>query len=170
MLRLRPILLCLVVCISCGCAGYKLGPTNGTAAGDKTIQVGPFSNQSFQPRLGDELTAAVRRAIQLDGTYRLASHGTADVTVEGTILQYARRELSLVPEDVLSVRDFQVIAVAQIRAVENGTGKVLADQRVTGAALVRVGSDLASAERQAMPLLAEDMAKRIKDLVVDGAW
>jgi hypothetical protein len=31
-------------------------------------------------------------------------------------------------------------------------------------------ADLASAERQAVPLMAEDLARRFKTLLVDGTW
>lgn len=34
-----------------GCAGYTLGPSNGLAAGDKKIQITPFLNHTYQPRL-----------------------------------------------------------------------------------------------------------------------
>jgi len=33
-----------------------------------------------------------------------------------------------------------------------------------------VGSDLADAERQALPLLAQDMARNITELLTEGAW
>ena len=36
--------------------------------------------------------------------------------------------------------------------------------------LVQAGSDLTSAERQALPVLAEDMARRITGMLVDGTW
>ena len=36
--------------------------------------------------------------------------------------------------------------------------------------LVRVGSDLTSAERQALPVLAEDLARNITSILVDGSW
>ena len=54
--------------------------------------------------------------------------------------------------------------------LDRTSGKVLFDQPVTGYTLVRVGSDLTSAERQALPLLAGDLAKRVTSLLVDGTW
>jgi hypothetical protein len=36
--------------------------------------------------------------------------------------------------------------------------------------LIRVGSDLTSAERQALPLLAADLARNITALLADGTW
>jgi hypothetical protein len=168
--RVCRFLICLVACIAAGCAGYQVGPTNGRMAGDRTVEISPFSNQTFEPRLGDALTAALRRDIQRDGTYRLSTHGKADVVVTGTITDFIRRQLSLAPQDALTVLDYQLVAVAQVKAVEVGSGNVLFDQRIRGSTLVRVGSDLASAERQATPLLADDLAKRICDLIVDGTW
>jgi hypothetical protein len=55
-------------------------------------------------------------------------------------------------------------------ARERVSGKVLFEREVHGATLMRVGSDLASAERQALPLLATDLARHITSLLVDGGW
>ena len=43
-----------------GCAGYHLGPVNGAVAGEKSVEVLPFNNQTLQPRLGDAVTQALR--------------------------------------------------------------------------------------------------------------
>ncbi len=160
---------CLVLLMLSGCAGYKLGPTNGLEAGAKTVQLDPFANQTLEPRLGDAVTAAVRKNLQHDGTYRLSTHGEADVIVQGTITRYVRHELSFVPNDVLTVRDFRVTATAQVILRDVSTGKV-STHLLTGYTLVRVGSDLTSAERQALPLLADDLAKKVTALLVDGSW
>ena len=48
-----------VALLSNGCAGYRLGPTNGLAAGEKSIQIIPFANQTMEPRLGDAVTIQV---------------------------------------------------------------------------------------------------------------
>jgi len=47
---------------------------------------------------------------------------------------------------------------------------VLFEQPVTGSTLIRVGTDLASSERQALPLLAGDLARNVAALLVDGSW
>ena len=39
-----------------------------------------------------------------------------------------------------------------------------------GYTLVRIGSDLTSTERQALPLLAGELAKRVTALLADGNW
>ena len=154
----------------CGCAGYKLGPSNGLAAGEKSVQIVPFSNQTLEPRLGDAVTSAIRKELQHDGTYHLATREAGDIVVTGAVTRYHRFELSFLPGDVLTVRDYRVSLTAQVTARERGTGKVLFDRPVTGSTLVRVGSDLTSAERQALPLLAADLAKNAAALLADGGW
>ena len=164
------ILSALLAFALCGCAGYRLGPTNGETASEKSVEVRPFINQTLEPRLGDAVTAALRRNLQHDGTYRLATHGGADIVVTGVLTRYTRHELSLLPNDVLTAQDYRVNATAQVTARDTTTGRVIFDKPVSGYTLVRVGADLTSAERQALPLLAEELAKNATALLVDGSW
>lgn len=167
---LLPIAASLAVGCLCGCAGYRLGPTNGIAAGTKTLQLKPFLNHTLEPGIGDAVTTACRRSLQQDGTFQLATHGDADVVVNGVVTRYTRRGLSFLSQDVLTVRDFRVAVTVRITARDTVTGRTLLDSPVTGYALVRAGSDLASAERQARPVLAQDVADKVTALLVDGTW
>ncbi len=166
--RLLPLL--GVVALAAGCAGYQLGPSNGQRAGEKTIQVVPFVNRTPEARLGDAVTSAVRKELQRDGTFRLATRESGDVIITGQLTRYERREVSLVPNDVATARDYSLSLTAQVTAKDRSSGKVLFDQPVTSLTLVRVGPDLPSAERQALPLLATEMARRITALAADGSW
>jgi hypothetical protein len=152
-----------------GCAGYTLGPTNGVAAGDKKIQITPFLNHTFQPRLGDSVTTAVRKNIQSDGTYRLATGGDADIVVTGVLSHYIRHELNLGSNDVLTVQTYSVSVSAEVTARDVNAGTTR-NWTNTASTLVRVGSDLPSSERQAMPVLAIELAKHVTDSIVDGTW
>jgi hypothetical protein len=166
-----PFLAVVVTMTLSGCIGYRVGPTNGSAAGQKSLRINPFINQTMEPRLGDAVMTAIRRRLQSDGTYRLATgDGGANIVVEGTITRYDRHALSFVPSDVLTVRDYRVSVTAQVIARDLDSGKVILDRPLTGYTLVRVGSDVTSAERQALPLLGDDLAKKIAALLVDGGW
>lgn len=127
-------------------------------------------NQTLEPRLGDAVTTALRQSLQRDGTYRLATHGNGDVVVAGTVTRYERSGLSYNPKDVLTVLDYRIVVTAHVTARERDTGKTLLDRDVTGYTLVRPGADLTSAERQALPLLAENLAENVSSLLVDGTW
>jgi hypothetical protein len=153
-----------------GCAGYRLGPVNGMTARDKSIQVNPFSNQTQEPRLTDEVTFQLRKELERNGTYQLAtSRDAGDVVVSGVITRYVREALSFQSNN-LTVQDYRVSLTAHVTASDRASGKVLLNQDVTGFTLVRVGNDMVSAERQGLPLLASDLAKRVTALLSEGTW
>jgi len=153
-----------------GCAGYKLGPTNGVSAGARSVQVVPFQNHTVEPRLIDALSTALRRGILQDGTYRLDTQGDGDVILTGIITKFDRQGVSFQPNDIVTVRDYYLTLWVRITAKERGTGKVLVDRDVSGRATIRVGNDQTSAERQAVSTLADDIARKATSLLADGTW
>src|SRR6266478_6417046 len=151
-----------------GCTGYHLGPTNGLRAGERSVQVNPFINQTIEPRLSDALSVSLRKNLQKDGTYRLNTHNEGDIILSGTIVNYDRLQLSFQPTDILTPRQYRVVLTAQVTARERLTGKAVLNRRVTGQSTLFVGADLPSSERQALPLAADDLARNITGLLVDG--
>ena len=130
----------------------------------------PVRDQTLEPRLGEAVTAALRKSLQRDGTYQLATRGDADLIVNGEITRYNRFQMSYQTNDVRIARDFRVTVTAHVTARERSTGAIVLDRVVTGFTPVRAGSDLASSEREALPLLAQDLAKNVATLLVDGTW
>ena len=153
-----------------GCAGYRLGPVNGLTAGEKSVQVSPFVNQTLQPRLTDAVTAQMHKELQRDGTYQLASHNDGDIILSGTLTSYVRTVITLEATDVLTVTDYRLSLTAHVIARERSTGKEILNQSVTGYTLILVGNDLPSAERQGLPLLANDLARNVTALLAEGKW
>ena len=168
--RIKTHCLALALALLSGCVGYQLGPTNGLARLDRTVQVVPFVNQTLEPRLTDALTSQLRKQMQRDGAFHLATHDDGDIVVSGVITHYQRHEMSFAARDTLTVRDLRISMTAQVTARERSTGKLLLDKPVTGYTLIRVGADLPSAERQALPLLAGDLARNVTSLLTDGGW
>jgi hypothetical protein len=154
-----------------GCAGYKLGPTGGVRAGERSIQINPVVNSALEPRLaGTTLSQALRSQIQHDGTFRLDTRGTGDIILNVEIFRYHRRGISYEARDTITAKDYEVAMEARVVATERGTGRQILNKEVKGRTNLRIGSDLTSAERQALPLLAEDVARRITVLLTDGDW
>lgn len=153
-----------------GCAGYHLGPVNGGEAGGKSIAILPFGNQTMQPRLGDVLTQTLREDLQTDGTYHLGSSDASDYILTGVVKSYERLGLNYLNADVITPENYQVKVVVHVTERERATGKLLIDKDVVGYTLVNVGADLASADRQSQPLLAEDLAHNIVALISEGVW
>ena len=160
----------LTALLLAGCASYHLGPTTGLGAGDKTVEILPFNNQTLQPRLGDAITQSLRERVQVDGTYRLATGGPGDVVVTGVVRQYERQGIAYLNTDAVTPENYQISITVHVIARERATGKLLLDKDVKGHTLVNVGSDLASAELQALPLLAEDLSQNIMELLSEGTW
>ena len=160
----------LLLLFSTGCASYQLGPSSGQEAGAQSITLIPFPNQTPEPSLSSFVASAMRRQIQSDGTFTLDTKRQGDIIVTGNIVRYDRVGVSFQPGDIITVRDFELQMTAQIKAVNRRSKTVILDETVTGSTLIRAFNDLASAERQALPLLAEDLARKATDLLVDGEW
>ncbi len=156
--------------LSSGCAGYQLGPTMGRQAGAASIQVNPFANETIEPRLSDAVTRALRERLQQDGTYRLDTHNEADLIVSGNIVKYERMGVTFDPEDIITPRDFQLTMIAHITVQERSSGRVVLARDVMGRSTARLLADLPATERQAIPLVANDLARRAVSLLVDGEW
>ncbi|MBP8258677.1 MAG: hypothetical protein KA118_03325 [Verrucomicrobia bacterium] len=160
----------LAAALLAGCAGYRLGPTAGFAAGARSVQIRPFQNQTLEPRLTEPFTSAMRKRVQQDGTYELRTREDADIIVTGRIIRYERSGVSFQPDDIITLRDYDVEVTVQLEARERATGRVQLDRQLTGRTTVRAGSDPASSERQALPILAEDFARKAVALLADGDW
>ncbi len=172
---MRPVALVPRLCLGlllpglAGCA-YRLGPTNGERAGARSVQVNPFQNKTIEPRLVEAVTFALRKQLQQDGTYHLNTAQAGDIIVTGTIVSFERHSLSFRPRDVVTPRDYRLTITAQVTARERVTGKLLVDRKVSGYSDIRVGPDLVSAEREALPLVAADLARNSTALLTDGSW
>lgn len=152
-----------------GCAGYRLGPTNGLSAGQRSLQINPFLNKTIEARLSDDVTLALRKAVQRDGTFRLATQNDGDIVVNGVITRFDRLAISFTPADVLTAQDFRLRLMAQVITLDRSTG-TMKTNICEGFTLMRVGSDLTSSERQALPLAAAELARNVTAMLADGTW
>ena len=153
-----------------GCAGYRLGPTNPELTGGKSVEIVYFVNRTIEPRLVEAVDQNLRQVIQQDGSLKLNTHGDADIIVTGTLLEFERRVMTVQPKDVINVTDYEVRLKAHVKAIERVSGRVVLDRDVIGRTTEIVGTNLPASERQAVPLLANDLAKNITSLLVEGSW
>ena len=80
---------CAVVtlAVAAGCAQYKVGYT-GLYRGDiYTVYVPVFESESFRRHLGERLTEAVAKEIELKTPYKLAQGFNADTVLYGRIVE-----------------------------------------------------------------------------------
>jgi len=150
-----------------GCAGYRVGPVGQLAY--RSVAVPVFQNDTHQPQLEAPITNALRKRFQADGTLRLEPEPRADVVVRGRITKYGRSALRYVQADVRAVREYRLSITAVIEARVARTGRVvLPPTTLTGEAETFVGSDLQSAEAQAVPLVADDLARQVVGLLAES--
>jgi outer membrane lipopolysaccharide assembly protein LptE/RlpB len=167
---MRPLLLIILALALAGCAGYKLGSTNGLPAGSRSVKVNPFANRTHEPRVTEYLGASLRRQLQQDGTFRLETSDGGDILLTGEIIRFDRTGLSYQTNDVLTPQESTLTLVAHIVARESHSGKVDLDRNVQGRTYIRLGNDQSSAEREAIPMLTDDLARNAISLLVDGNW
>jgi hypothetical protein len=60
--------------------------------------------------------------------------------------------------------------VVHVTARDRMSGKLILDKDVKGHTFVHIGGDLVSSEREALPLLADDLAQNITEMLTDGTW
>jgi hypothetical protein len=167
---MRRLLLLLAAAFLAGCAGYKLGPTNGLPAGSRSVEVRSFVNKTREPRITEYLAASMRKQLQQDGSFRLETSGRGDILITGEITRFDRSGLSYQTNDVLTPQEYTLALVAHVVAINVNTGKTNLDKAVFGRTYIRLGNDQSSAERQAIPLLTDDLARNAVSLLVDGDW
>jgi Lipopolysaccharide-assembly len=153
-----------------GCAGYRLGPVNGETAGAKSLELTPFGNMTIQPRLNDAVNEALRERVQHDGTFRLATDGSGDLVLSGSIDQYTHAGLGYMSRSYATAVNYNVAVTAHITVRERATGKIIFSREVKANTLVNVGTDFASSERQAMPALAANLAQNVLAQLAEGSW
>ena len=157
-------LICLFVF---GCAGYHIGPV--TKRNFNSIAVPVFRNTTLQPQLEAQISNAIIQRLQQDGSLRIESEPRADVVLKGSITKYERQALRSSRTDTGSPREYEISIIVRVEATDRRTGEtVLKSTNVEGKSDVFIGEDQQSAEEQALPLIADDIGKRVAGLLVES--
>jgi hypothetical protein len=151
------------------CAGFasRLGPASTMNV--RSIAVPNFHNKTFEPRISVQVTDAVIKRIQTDGSIRVVSEEAADATLTGDILFWRRAPLLFRSDNTLVAKQYELQIQAHVILTDNRTGKRLMEGDYIGKTQYFFGNDMTQSERQAFPLAADDLARRITDRIVD-AW
>lgn len=149
--------------------GYHIGPVKPYYLRDiQTISVPTFKNSTLQPRIEVLVTSTVIKQFQQDGTFRIVGDDEADATLKGEIISVARRPTRSVRGNVLATTEFGLTMRVRYSLVDR-SGKGLAPSAIaTGTTSFFVGSDVASDERQALPLATEELATSLVSQLSEG--
>ena len=176
--RFAPALLaCGLLLGLAGCAGYHLGPVAKLTY--STVSVPMFRNKTVLPQMEAQITNGIIRRLQEDGSVKITSRDEADVVVLGEITKYHRTVLRTDKTDLKTLttqtqvgsgvpREYRVeiTATVEIRDRRNAQ-PIVPKTELTGSADVFIGTDLQSADYQALPLAAADLARKVATLVTE---
>jgi hypothetical protein len=163
-----------------GCLGYRIGPAKPHYLQDiHTIAVPVFENKTLIPRIEVLVTDAVIKQFQQDGTYKIANADKADATLKCEISRVNRSPARSVVGNVLATSEFNLTLhvkykllgpdgkslgpigdVAGTTSFFVSTSSVVSNKQVLG--------DVTTDERQALPLAAEELAKRLVTQLSEG--
>ena len=159
--------LALVSLFATGCAGYRVGPV--THRNFSTIAVPMFRNRTLRPQLEAQITNAIIKGLQQDGSLRVVSRKDADVVLNGSVVDYQRSALRSLSNDTDVPREYGVSITVQVEAKDRRTGEVvLKSVQVSGRADMFVGAAQQTAEEQGLPLIADDIGHQVVGLLVES--
>ncbi|MGD0017396.1 MAG: LptE family protein [Verrucomicrobiia bacterium] len=165
--RTAVILTCLGCVLAVGCMGYRVGPV--LKADYRSVAVPMFKNKTYKPQLEAQITNGIIKRLQADGTLQADSEANADIVVTGEIIRYDRLALRLAQEDANVPREYRLTITVRVEAHDRRTGTVvLKPTDITGKADMFIGTDQQSAEYQALPLVADDVARQVVSLLVES--
>lgn len=153
----------------CGCAGYHIGPVKPHYLESiHSIAVNTFTNNTYLPRIEVLVTNTVIKQLQQDGTYRLTTPEAADAVLKGEIRGVGRNPVRSLRGNVLATTEFN-LSITVRYTLTTRDGRVLAGPAdIAGTTSFFVGNDVASDQRQALPLAAEDLAVHLTSQLSEG--
>ena len=152
-----------------GCAGYRIGEVKPQyLSAVHSIAVPTFTNNTYLPRIEVLMTDTVIKQLQQDGTFRITSEDKADAVLKADIRSMVRNPARSVRGNVLATTEFNLTLVVRYTLIGHD-GKVIAGPvDVAGTTSFFVGSDVATDQRQALPLAAEDLAVHLASQLSEG--
>ncbi len=159
-----------VALVMSGCSGYRVGNIGGRELqGLNSIYIPMATNESYTPDIIAYVTNQTIRAFDNDGTLKTAQSNKADAELLITVTDVDRTPARTTRDDALTTAEYRLNINAKITVINRVLGKkILNDQFVRGTTTFFVQQDLNEAQRQAIPLAAEDLARNICLLVVEG--
>jgi hypothetical protein len=150
-----------------GCAGYRVGSL--LKEDYRTVAVVMLKNQTLQPQIESQISNAIIKQFQSDGTLRVVSVNDADLVMSGEITAYNRRDVRTARADSGTPREYQVVIETKLQAIDRRTGKLVLNPTVVkGMAATFIGNDLQTAEQQVLPLIAEDIGRQASRLLTES--
>lgn len=165
-LRLLLALSCLLA-IAGGCTHYQLAGKSTLPF--QTLYIKPVANQSFAPQAQAIVTQELVDAFLLDGTVRLVDNeADAEAVLTITLVQYDRQLSATQRADTGVGRSFNLNLQADASLYNSASGQpYIAGRTFFADQIAFTDGGTVQAEYQTMPLIARELARKIKDAVIN---
>lgn len=154
--------------LSAGCAGYQRGSGTLFRRDIQTIYVPIVRNDGWRPNLGQQVTEALQKAIQLRTPYRLVGDASADSTLTCRILNDTKRTLTETTTD--EPRALETTLTIQLTWVDR-RGNLLMENRFLPpgevAFLFNQSTDFVPEGGQSIATAYQRAAERLADEIVN---
>ena len=153
----------------CSCAGYHLGGSKPAHLSHvKSIHVPLFKNDTLLIRAESLATNSTVDALTRDGTYRIATSGTADAILEGRVTQIDYSQVRSARRDTLRSEELGMeISIEWILRDARDPSRILEKGKSKGRTRFFAGGNLHVARTNALPdalrRATESMIMRITD-------
>tara|TARA_B100001248_G_scaffold262528_2_gene259163 strand:- start:26533 stop:27018 length:486 start_codon:yes stop_codon:yes gene_type:complete len=144
-----------------GCSHYQKG--QGAELAFSTLYVAPVRNDSMAPQAQALLSKQLMETLMGDGRVELTSKESADATLEITLSKYSRSISATQEQDASLAQSYTLTLEAHCDLIDNESGTPYFHKRSVSATV----NSLAPSEYQGMPFLTNNLAKKIKDLVLN---
>ncbi len=150
-----------------GCSNYRLG--TGTELSFRTLHIAPVVNESNLPQAVAIVSTQLREAFLHDPRVILVNTPEeADAVLSVTLVSYGRDSQVRQTADTGLTRKFDVTLDAEVTLRDTGDKKAIFENRkVQAVRQVFVDSGQLQAEYTTVPLLAEELAKKVRAAALD---
>ena len=154
------------VLLGAGCAGYQIGTESLYSTGIQTVYVPTFQSVGFRRNLGERLTEAVIKEIELKTPYKVVGNPPADTILTGRIVGENKR--MVIPSPVGGPREAELLLRVQVTWIDNHgnmirqSGPIPVPSEVasimdSAAVFPEYGQSIATGQQQAMHRVAEQI-------------
>jgi hypothetical protein len=153
------ILLC--VCLASGCAGYQVGTRTLYRTDLRTVHVPIFQCESLRPDVGEWLTEAVIKEIELRTPFKVVSDPLADSVLTGRLLADHKRVISENAND--EPRNLLFSSAVHITWIDN-SGRILTQSVISlgDNFVVEAGQSATTAQQAVIRRLAAQIVSEME--------
>lgn len=160
-----------MLAVTSGCANYNLGTT--LSENHRNVYVPNVRNESGQPGVEREVTKAILKEIQREGTLRLVSEDRASTRLDIVVVGYRQDSIRFNRKNTGVSEEYRMVLRASTTFTdlnEPDPQKAIILQNVTeGDDTFLRGMDTITAMQRCLPKAAADLAEQIIDTCV-SAW